>query len=70
MHMLVLSRKRGEKIVISNTTITITVLDIVHGKVRLGFEAPPEIPIFRSELLRDPPPQAIGKTPSTSSRSR
>ncbi len=48
--MLVLSRKLGEKIIIGEN-ITITVVDIDRGKIRLGIEAPREVPIFRQELL-------------------
>jgi carbon storage regulator len=48
--MLVLSRKLGEKIVINNN-ICITVVDIDRGKIRLGIEAPRDVPIFRQELL-------------------
>jgi carbon storage regulator len=48
--MLVLSRKLGEKIFI-NDNICITVVDIDRGKIRLGIEAPREVPIFRKELL-------------------
>jgi carbon storage regulator len=48
--MLVLSRKLGEKIYISEN-ICITVVDIDRGKIRLGIEAPRNIPIFRKELL-------------------
>ena len=48
--MLVLSRKLGEKIYI-NDNICITVVDIDRGKIRLGIEAPREVPIFRQELL-------------------
>jgi carbon storage regulator len=48
--MLVLSRKLGEKIYINNN-ICITVVDIDRGKIRLGIEAPREVPIFRQELL-------------------
>jgi carbon storage regulator len=48
--MLVLSRKLGEKIYINNN-IVITVVDIDRGKIRLGIEAPREVPIFRQELL-------------------
>lgn len=48
--MLVLSRKLGEKIVI-NDDITVTVVDIDRGKIRLGIEAPREVPVFRKELL-------------------
>jgi carbon storage regulator len=48
--MLVLSRKLGEKIVIGEN-ICITVVDIDRGKIRLGIEAPRNVPIFRQELL-------------------
>lgn len=48
--MLVLSRKLGEKICIGEN-IRITVVDVERGKIRLGIEAPREIPIFREELL-------------------
>ncbi|MBI2803946.1 MAG: carbon storage regulator [Planctomycetes bacterium] len=48
--MLVLSRKLGEKIYI-NDNICITVVDIDRGKIRLGIEAPRDVPIFRQELL-------------------
>jgi carbon storage regulator len=48
--MLVLSRKLGEKIYIADN-ICITVVDIDRGKIRLGIEAPRDVPIFRKELL-------------------
>jgi carbon storage regulator len=48
--MLVLSRKLGEKIFIGEN-ICITVVDVDRGKIRLGIEAPREVPIFRKELL-------------------
>ena len=48
--MLVLSRKLGEKIRIGDN-ICITVVDVERGKIRLGIEAPRDIPIFRQELL-------------------
>jgi carbon storage regulator len=47
--MLVLSRKKNEKIII-NESITITVVDVRGDKVRLGIDAPREIPIHRSEV--------------------
>jgi carbon storage regulator len=56
--MLVLSRKLGEKIYI-NDNICITVVDIDRGKIRLGIEAPRNVPIFRQELLAtQAPPKA------------
>lgn len=48
--MLVLSRKKNESIVI-NDVIVITVVEIRGDKVRLGIEAPREVPIHRSEVL-------------------
>lgn len=47
--MLVLSRKRGERIVIADN-IVITVIDIRGDKVRLGILAPVEIPVHRMEV--------------------
>lgn len=47
--MLVLSRARGEQIVIDGN-ITITVLEIRGDKVRLGFDGPAEVPIHRQEV--------------------
>ncbi len=48
--MLVLSRKLGEKIFVGENVV-ITVVDIDRGKVRLGVEAPRDVPVFREELL-------------------
>jgi carbon storage regulator len=59
--MLVLSRKLGEKIYI-NENICITVVDIDRGKIRLGIEAPRDVPIFRQELLQGQPPPAAPPT--------
>ena len=47
--MLVLARKKGERIVIGDE-IELTVLDIRGGRVKLGFQGPAEIPIHRCEL--------------------
>lgn len=47
--MLVLSRKKNESIVIDDA-IVITVVEIRGDKVRLGIEAPREVPIHRSEV--------------------
>ncbi len=48
--MLVLSRKRNESIVIGDN-IVVTVVDIRGDKVRLGIEAPSEIPVHRREVF-------------------
>lgn len=47
--MLVLTRKRNERIVIGDD-IVITVVEIRGDKVRLGFDAPKEIPVHRQEV--------------------
>ena len=47
--MLVLSRKKNESIVIDDH-IVITVVEIRGDKVRLGIQAPKEVPIHRSEV--------------------
>jgi carbon storage regulator len=52
--MLVLSRKLGERICIGEN-IYITVVDINRGKIRLGIEAPRDVPVYRQELLGDAP---------------
>jgi carbon storage regulator len=49
--MLVLSRNTNESIVIDND-ITITVVAIQGDKVRLGIEAPKEIPVHRLEVYQ------------------
>lgn len=48
--MLVLSRKKSESIVI-NDDITIVVVEIRGDKVRLGIEAPKEVPVHRREVF-------------------
>lgn len=48
--MLVLSRKKNESIVI-NDDIRIVVVEIRGDKVRLGVEAPAEVPVHRLEVF-------------------
>ena len=47
--MLVLSRQRDESIMIGDKVV-ITIVDIRGDKVRLGIEAPEEIPVHRQEV--------------------
>jgi carbon storage regulator len=47
--MLVLSRKNNESIVI-NDEIVVTVIEVRGDKVRLGIEAPKEVPVHRREV--------------------
>lgn len=48
--MLVLSRKKNEQIIIGKN-IVVTIVEIQNGRVRVGIEAPKDIPIVRNELL-------------------
>ena len=55
--MLVLSRKVGERILIGDD-IAVTVVRVTGGGVRIGIEAPAEMPVIREELkasLSEPP---------------
>jgi carbon storage regulator len=47
--MLVLSRKLNEKIVIDGR-IVVTVVKIDRNQVRIGIEAPGDVPVFREEI--------------------
>jgi len=47
--MLVLSRKVGERILIGDN-ITVTVVRVAQGTVRIGVEAPDDLPIVREEI--------------------
>lgn len=47
--MLVLSRRVGERILIGDD-ISVTVVRVTGGGVRIGIDAPPEMPVIREEL--------------------
>lgn len=74
--MLVLNRHRDESIIIGDD-IVITVVDIRGDKVRLGINAPIEMPVHRQEVYeaiqrenrrvsQEPSPTARGESPPTS----
>ncbi|EOS65172.1 carbon storage regulator [Oscillibacter sp. 1-3] len=48
--MLILQRKPGESLVIGED-ISITVVSVDGGRVRLAISAPQDVPILRSELV-------------------
>lgn len=48
--MLVLSRKKSESIVI-NDNVVITIVEVRGDKVRLGIQAPREVPVHRKEVM-------------------
>lgn len=49
--MLVLTRKLNEAIVIGDSAVTVTVVDVKGGRVRLGVNAPAHVRINRVEPL-------------------
>jgi len=52
--MLILGRKRGEKIIVETKegTVEIVVMRLESGKVRLGIAAPDGVKILREELTK------------------
>lgn len=58
--ILVLARKKNEEIVIGDN-ITIMVVEIRGDKIRLGFSAPPEVPIHRKEIYDQIKQQEAGE---------
>lgn len=50
--MLVVTRKAGEKVLIPEAGIEITIVSLLsNGRVRLGIKAPEDMKVFREELL-------------------
>ena len=49
--MLVLTRGLKQQIVIGDRSVTVTVLEVKGGRVRLGIEAPEDVKVRRMELL-------------------
>ena len=49
--VLVLSRRPNEAIVLPGLNVTIRVASVQGNAVRIGIEAPPDVGIFRAELL-------------------
>jgi carbon storage regulator len=76
--MLVLSRKSQETVVVGEAggldrLVTVTVLEIGAGKVRLGFEAHDAIPVHRGEvwdriLAGRPPPGPADELPAVAGK--
>lgn len=50
--MLVLSRRRGERIVFPGLGVTIEVVRLAGNRVQLGIAAPPEIAVHREEVAQ------------------
>jgi len=47
--MLVISRKSGERLCVGDD-VTITILDVAGSTVRIGVDAPAEVPVYRYEI--------------------
>lgn len=65
--MLVLSRKRGERIRIGDD-IEVTILAIAANRVNLGFSAPPDVWIHRDNMQTPGKPDGSAVDPPASSR--
>jgi carbon storage regulator len=61
--MLVLSRKPGEKVSIGHG-ITATIVGVKGNRVRIAFDAPEDVPIFRAELTCWPEAPVGGDEPA------
>lgn len=48
--MLVLSRKIGERILLPDQALTITIVAVEGNRVRLGISAPADVPVYREEI--------------------
>lgn len=48
--MLILTRRIGDGVVLGDNEINFTILSIQGNQVRLGFNAPKHIPIYRDEI--------------------
>jgi carbon storage regulator len=49
--VLVLSRKIGERIIVPDCGLSVTIVSVKGNTVRLGIEAPAEVGVYREELL-------------------
>jgi carbon storage regulator CsrA len=72
--MLILSRKAGEKLVIAEC-VTVTVLEVLGNRIRIGIEAPDRVRVLRGELAGAPespglPPAQGGVQPCPPSPSK
>ncbi len=52
--MLVLSRKLGERVVLPQCGVEVTVLSVQGNRVRLGITAPDGVSVYREEILPAP----------------
>jgi carbon storage regulator len=62
--MLILTRKRGEHVLIGGD-IRVKVVAVTGCRVQLGIDAPRAIPIVRKELRDADPPVVVAVAPAT-----
>src|SRR5262245_52117577 len=64
--MLVLSRRVGQKVILPTVNASIQVVSVKAGVVRLGIDAPPDVPVYREEIA----PAASAGDPASPSEAR
>lgn len=52
--MLVVTRKMGESVTVAEGLVTVVVCEIKGNRVKLGFQAPKEMKILRTEIMEKP----------------
>ncbi len=62
--MLILSRRQGERIVVPEYQLTVTVLDISRSRVRVGISAPSNVTVHRAEIRERDRSESIAATGS------
>jgi len=68
--MFLISRRSKEKIVLPTLGITVHLLKVRGSTVKIGIEAPPEVKIWRQELLRRIRAEAMARPRETSEGTR
>lgn len=58
--MLILTRKKGESILIAED-VRLTIISLSDGLVKIGFEAPLDVPIVRDDVKRQSAPDHRAK---------
>jgi carbon storage regulator len=49
--MLVLTRSVGERLIINNGEVKLSILEVKGNQVRIGIDAPKEVPVHREEIF-------------------
>jgi carbon storage regulator len=62
--MLVLTRKANQSIMIGDD-IEVSVLSVMGEKVRIGIQAPQDVPVFRTEIYSEIQRQREGESPAS-----